>query len=205
MRKKLLQALVYCKFRVVNTFRNLAWLIVVLLALILVPQGVWAHRSGCHNLHTCPSDNNSYVCGDLGYPCNGATSLEQINAADVFVPLAVEKAFTNIFGRRPTEAESQYWKKRFRSDKESVYQIRRAMAWHKDYASAGPVPSASITPTRLSKEDLVKNMNTMFASVYGRDHTVSENKYWISRLKDKPTAPALIGAMTHHRDHAIQH
>ena len=86
-----------------------------------------------------------------------------------------------------------------------MYQIRRAMAWHKDYASAGPVPSASITPTRLSKEDLVKNMNTMFASVYGRDHTVSENKYWISRLKDKPTAPALIGAMTHHRDHAIQH
>src|SRR5207253_526843 len=26
-----------------------------------------AHRSGCHRWHSCPSDNGSYVCGDLGY------------------------------------------------------------------------------------------------------------------------------------------
>jgi hypothetical protein len=28
-----------------------------------------AHQSGCHRWHTCPSDTGSYVCGDLGYPC----------------------------------------------------------------------------------------------------------------------------------------
>jgi endonuclease YncB( thermonuclease family) len=25
------------------------------------------HRDGCHRWHSCPSDNGSYVCGDLGY------------------------------------------------------------------------------------------------------------------------------------------
>jgi FKBP-type peptidyl-prolyl cis-trans isomerase FkpA len=25
-----------------------------------------AHRSGCHSVHSCPSDTGSYVCGDLG-------------------------------------------------------------------------------------------------------------------------------------------
>lgn len=28
-----------------------------------------AHQSGCHRWHSCPSDTGSYICGDLGYPC----------------------------------------------------------------------------------------------------------------------------------------
>jgi hypothetical protein len=27
---------------------------------------VWAHRSGCHRWHSCPSDTGSYICGDTG-------------------------------------------------------------------------------------------------------------------------------------------
>ena len=27
----------------------------------------YAHQSGCHKWHSCPSDSGSYVCGDLGY------------------------------------------------------------------------------------------------------------------------------------------
>ena len=27
----------------------------------------YAHQSGCHRWHICPSDSGSYVCGDLGY------------------------------------------------------------------------------------------------------------------------------------------
>jgi len=27
---------------------------------------IFAHRSGCHRYHSCPSDTGSYVCGDLG-------------------------------------------------------------------------------------------------------------------------------------------
>jgi hypothetical protein len=37
---------------------------VVLLALV-VPAD--AHRSGCHRWHSCPTDHDTYVCGDLGY------------------------------------------------------------------------------------------------------------------------------------------
>jgi len=27
----------------------------------------YAHRSGCHRWHSCPSDSGSYVCGDTGH------------------------------------------------------------------------------------------------------------------------------------------
>jgi len=32
------------------------------------------HRDGCHRWHSCPSDNGSYVCGDLGHDdeCGGS-------------------------------------------------------------------------------------------------------------------------------------
>jgi len=33
-----------------------------------------AHRDGCHRWHSCPSDDGSYVCGDLGHDdqCGGS-------------------------------------------------------------------------------------------------------------------------------------
>jgi len=40
-----------------------------LLLIALVPQA-YAHRSGCHRWHSCPSDDGSYVCGDTGH-CSG--------------------------------------------------------------------------------------------------------------------------------------
>lgn len=42
------------------------WVFVLFLLLITSHQ-VFAHRSGCHRWHSCPSDTGSYVCGDLGY------------------------------------------------------------------------------------------------------------------------------------------
>ena len=30
-------------------------------------DNVFAHQSGCHRWHSCPSDSGSYTCGDLGY------------------------------------------------------------------------------------------------------------------------------------------
>jgi endonuclease YncB( thermonuclease family) len=35
--------------------------------LSIVNNSIFAHRDGCHRWHSCPSDNGSYVCGDLGY------------------------------------------------------------------------------------------------------------------------------------------
>lgn len=161
---------------------------------------VLAHRSGCHNLHTCSSDTNSYVCGDLGYPCDGSTSITAISASAVFVPLAVEKAFSDIFGRKPTDTESIYWKKRFRDDKSSVYKLRAAMNWHKAKGSFGPK-----APVASAAEEMVTNMNAMFESVYGRLPTPSESAYWLSRIKDKPTAAMMIGALSFHQTHNLQH
>ena len=37
-------------------------------ALVFMLLGpAYAHRSGCHRWHSCPSDTGSYTCGDLGY------------------------------------------------------------------------------------------------------------------------------------------
>jgi endonuclease YncB( thermonuclease family) len=49
---------------------------IVLLALAVLASSIiifserqdsFAHQSGCHRWHSCPSDTGSYVCGDLGY------------------------------------------------------------------------------------------------------------------------------------------
>ena len=171
------------------------------IATLVWPEAATAHRSGCHNLHTCPSDSNTYICGDLGYPCDGSTSVDQIDPAKIHVPLLVEKAFTEIFGRTPSDAESVFWKQRFRRDKDGVRKIRNAMAWHKAKGSFGPKVSASTSRARLIKE-----INSIFASVYdGRLPTPTESQYWISRTADKTTTEALRGAMAHHKAHNIQH
>lgn len=173
------------------------WLIVG--ASVFWPQVALAHRSGCHNLHTCPSDTGSYICGDLGYPCDGSTSAANIAIAAINVPLVVEKAFTDTFGRNPTVAESAYWKNRFRNDKDGLYKIRRTMAWHKEHNSFGPL-------VKVTVRSLIKDINEIFRSVYdGRNPTPSENKYWISRVADKPTREALLGAMAWHKINNIQH
>jgi endonuclease YncB( thermonuclease family) len=33
----------------------------------LLSSDSFAHRSGCHRWHSCPSDDGSYVCGDTGH------------------------------------------------------------------------------------------------------------------------------------------
>lgn len=166
---------------------------------LAMPQGAWAHRSGCHNLHTCLSDTNSYECGDLGYLCDGSTSLESIKTSTINVPLLVESIFVQTFGRKPMVAESAYWKKRFRSEKDSVYKIRRTMAWHQVNGSFGP-PKAAAQPS------IVKNINAIFRSVYdGRSPTVAENHYWLTRIKDKTTEAALKDVMLFHKTNGIQH
>jgi hypothetical protein len=49
--------------------------------IFLLPITSWAHRSGCHRWHSCPSDSGSYVCGDAGHPCRyGTTTIPVANA-----------------------------------------------------------------------------------------------------------------------------
>ena len=175
--------------------------LVVALVILIVPQVALAHRSGCHTLHTCSSDSDTYVCGDLGYPCNGATSISDIALSEINVPLLVEVAFLNEFGRWMTDVESQYWKARFRSDKDSVYKVRRVMDWHHANGSFGPkVPEVVASGVNISR------INALFRAAYeGRNPSVSENMYWISRIGDKGTEEAMVGAMLYHRVRGITH
>ncbi len=43
--------------------------------------------------------------------------------------------------------------------------------------------------------DLTSKINSLFRLVYGQDPTAEQHSYWITRLKDKTTVPALFGAM----------
>ena len=40
---------------------------VFLLACAALVADAASHPDGCHRWHSCPSDDGSYVCGDLGY------------------------------------------------------------------------------------------------------------------------------------------
>ena len=53
----------------------LASLTVFLVGLALLPNysPTFAHQSGCHRWHSCPSDSGSYTCGDAGYSCRYPT------------------------------------------------------------------------------------------------------------------------------------
>ena len=43
-------------------------LLILTLSIGVIPlTPSYAHQSGCHRWHSCPSDSGSYVCGDLGY------------------------------------------------------------------------------------------------------------------------------------------
>lgn len=186
---------------VMNTSSKSALLVILLISLF-IPIKSNAHRSSCHNLHTCPSDSDSYVCGDLGYPCDGSTSITDIPLSKIHVPLLIESTFSEIFDRKPTDRESVYWKARFRAEKNSIYKVRRAMNWHKAHNSFGPKAIATPTTSKVR----IKDINALFRGVYdGRNPTVSENQYWITRIQDKPTPEALVGAMAYHKHHGIQH
>src|SRR3989344_9174761 len=60
------------KFIQENWF-NIGLLTALVISVALSPTDVFAHRSGCHRWHSCPSDSGSYTCGDAGHPCQYPT------------------------------------------------------------------------------------------------------------------------------------
>lgn len=56
-------------------------------------------------------------------------------------------------------------------------------------------------PVRSFKKVQVKDIASLFASVYGRIPTDAEKKYWIGRMKDKPLFDNLKGAMMSQKAH----
>jgi len=53
--------------------RSYILVIILFISVALDPTDVFAHRSGCHRWHSCPSDSGSYTCGDAGHPCQYPT------------------------------------------------------------------------------------------------------------------------------------
>ena len=44
-----------------------ALLLIIAAVVVSPPAPLGAHRSGCHRWHSCPSDHNTYICGDTGH------------------------------------------------------------------------------------------------------------------------------------------
>src|SRR6266487_3479708 len=63
--------------------RKISLLLFLLLFVFVRPT--FAHQSGCHRWHSCPSDTGSYNCGDLGYTsgCGGAAPLQQVYSTPI--------------------------------------------------------------------------------------------------------------------------
>lgn len=60
-----------------------------LLALLIISSPFvftesFGHRDGCHRWHSCPSDNGSYVCGDLGHDseCGSSSNRDSDESSD---------------------------------------------------------------------------------------------------------------------------
>lgn len=44
-----------------------AFILLLLLSIICLPNITDAFRSACQRMHSCPSESGSYICGDLGF------------------------------------------------------------------------------------------------------------------------------------------
>lgn len=71
---------------------------------VLSYTSMLAHRSGCHRWHSCPSDTGSYICGDLGHPCQYPTYSESNGETDYSsnVPIVPKQSPT------PTSYQQQF-------------------------------------------------------------------------------------------------
>lgn len=48
-------------------YKILVIILVFALFTLALQDNAFAHQSGCHRWHSCPSDSGSYTCGDKGY------------------------------------------------------------------------------------------------------------------------------------------
>src|SRR6266545_3160562 len=93
--------------------RKISLLLFLLLFVFVRPT--FAHRSGCHRWHSCPSDTGSYICGDLGYTsgCGGAVESAPDNTGQYIAPPEAQYVHptvipTRIPTRIPTPTPTKY-------------------------------------------------------------------------------------------------
>jgi hypothetical protein len=122
------------------------------------------------------------------------------------VPAVVARHFSQVFGRSITHAESVYWKTRARGDKCHENDLAGAMRWHKQKGSAGPAISQNVVGINQSSGKVHPlQIKSLFRTVYNRNPSISENSYWLSRINDKPSVVAMLGAMKFHWAARVSH
>lgn len=137
-----------------------------------------------------------------GAKVKGATC----NMSNKSVPAVVARSFSQVFGRYITHAESVYWKTRARGDKCNENDLAGAMRWHKQKGSAGPASSQNVSGINQTSGKVNRlQINSLFRTVYNRNPSISENSYWLSRINDKPSVAAMLGAMKFHWAARISH
>ncbi|MEO6077381.1 MAG: hypothetical protein ABIP54_01185 [Candidatus Andersenbacteria bacterium] len=116
----------------------------------------------------------------------------------------VNDRFKEVFGREPNNAEFFYWFNRVQKENLSHAQVKEKMTFYK--ATGKTISAPSVQPTSgASKSALASKINAIFRAVYGRDPSVSENQYWVSRIKDKPTEQEIQNTMLFHKLNGINH
>ncbi len=63
----------------------------------------------------------------------------------------------------------------------------------------------TIKVNKAKKVSIEKYINALHRIVFGRNPSVSEHAYWMTRIKDKPTISKMLGAMQFHKLHNISH
>lgn len=130
---------------------------------------------------------------------HGVFDVKNKGGATQFPISQVNQLFYSIFGRTPTAEEWAYWARR-REDKPDKVAFLGAMQYHR---AQGRTIGDSITSSnpRLG----VSELNKVFRSVYTRNPTQSEWRYWANRLKDKFLRLPFIDALRWHFLGNIRH
>lgn len=81
--------------------RTCLYLVLSLALLAFAHIDAFAHRSGCHRWHSCPSDSGSYVCGNPGHELvrwiRRAHALALISLVSLFMALIGGLVCQSIF------------------------------------------------------------------------------------------------------------
>lgn len=118
----------------------------------------------------------------------------------------INEAFRRVFQRNPNVTEHRYWYKRVKAgDKQTFQALTGAMRWQAVHGRTY-VPSGSDV-AGVSTDSLVSKINAVHRTAFGRNPSVSEHGYWMSRVVsgEKSSEISLLGAMVFHRLAGIFH
>jgi hypothetical protein len=117
----------------------------------------------------------------------------------------IDNVFYSAFKRFPTASEHSFWTRKFHSYPEWTGPCTGTQSCDRTSFLLKNMRVASNASASAGGLASIRDLNALFRSVYGRTPTVSEWRYWATRLLDKPNRTVLVGAMAYHKAHNIRH